>query len=74
MKDKHILIEELKQEHEELYDKFSKLNVFILENWNNLKDMLGKTHYALLLKQHIKMSDYLHILKKRVSLLESEDN
>lgn len=64
------LKEKLVEEKKELDEKLSRLNTF-LEN-KELSSDVDETHRELLVEQYKIMTEYSHILRKRIFLLERE--
>ena len=64
------LKEKLIDEKKDLDERLSRLNTF-LEN-KELSSDVGETHKELLVEQSKIMTEYSHILRKRIFLLERE--
>lgn len=64
------LKEKLIEEKKDLDEKSSRLNAF-LEN-KELSSDVDETHKELLIEQTKVMTEYSHILRKRIFLLERE--
>lgn len=64
------LKEKLVEEKKDLDEKLSRLNSF-LEN-KELSSDVDETHKELLVEQSKIMTEYSHILRKRIFLLERE--
>ena len=64
------LKEKLIEEKKDLYEKLSRLNTFLESK--ELSSEVDETHKELLIEQSKVMTEYSHILRKRIFLLERE--